>query len=232
MARNNRAAGTQIHREVTRRVHNFVAASLMLVEHTRIFMREQYADTPFLDRYQAKVNGEFADNPLVRFVQDLRNFMLHKGLPDSEMFLDFQPNSALPGSGTLTTGIRIRSAHLSIWSGWSDQARAFIGGSGEFLEIRSFVEAYTDKIQLFHDWLQDELDRFHQADLDKLRTLQGSLNQWGAAAAPPQSPAGMMEAASKDNADEAEEEFSFTLDRGAVRRRAHGFVADSGRRRA
>lgn len=232
MARNNRAAGTQIHREVARRVHNFVAASLMLVEHTRIFMREQYADTPFLDRYQAKVNGEFADNPLVRFVQDLRNFMLHKGLPDSEMFLDFQPNSALPGSGTLTTGIRIRSAHLSIWSGWSDQARAFIGGSGEFLEIRSFVEAYTDKIQLFHDWLQDELDRFHQADLDKLRTLQGSLNQWGAAAAPPQSPAGMMEAASKDNADEAEEEFSFTLDRGAVRRRAHGFVADSGRRRA
>jgi hypothetical protein len=45
MAQDNREAGTQTHREVTRRVHNFVAAALTLVEHTRISMREHYSGT-------------------------------------------------------------------------------------------------------------------------------------------------------------------------------------------
>jgi hypothetical protein len=216
MSRDNLEAGKQTHREVTRRVHNFVAASLTLVEHTRIFMREHYTSTAILDRYQAKVNAEFADDPLVRFVQDLRNFMLHNGLPNSEMFLNFESNPDLPGSGGLTTGIRIRTAHLSAWTRWSHPARAFIEGSGEFLDIRTFAEAYTDKIVLFHDWLQGELDQFHRADLEDVRALQASFNQLGAPATPPpQSDAGVSET-SKNTADEPERDFSFAPDRAAV----------------
>lgn len=92
MAVANREAGSQTHREVTRRVHNFVAGALTLVEHTRIFMRENYGNTPTLDRYQAKVDADFKDQPLVRFVQDLRNYILHNGLPNSEMYMNFQSN--------------------------------------------------------------------------------------------------------------------------------------------
>jgi hypothetical protein len=55
MAVDNREAGQQTHREVTRRAHNFVAAALTLVEHMRIFMRENYSGTPILDRYQTKI---------------------------------------------------------------------------------------------------------------------------------------------------------------------------------
>ncbi len=77
----NREAGSQTHREVTRRVHNFVAAALTLVEHTRIFMRKNYSDTPILDRYQTKIDADFKDEPLVQFVQNLRNYILHNGLP-------------------------------------------------------------------------------------------------------------------------------------------------------
>jgi len=217
MSRDNREAGTQIHREVARRVHNFVAASLTLVEHTRIFMREHYTGTPLLDQYQAKVDAEFADDPLTRFVQDLRNFMLHNGLPDSQMFLDFQPNPELPGSGNFTTGIRIRTANLSTWSRWSDPARAFIDGSGDFLDIRSFAEAYTDKILPFHDWLQRELDGFHVADLEELRGLQALLIQSGAPVTPPPQPAAGVMESPKDVVNETEEEFSFAPDRmGAI----------------
>ena len=211
----NREAGTQTHREVTRRVHNFVAASLTLVEHTRIFMREHYGNTPLLDRYQAKVDAEFADDPLVRFVQDLRNFMLHNGLPHSEMFLNFHSNEALPGGGGLTTGIRIRTAQLSTWSRWSDPARAFIEVSGEFVDIRNFAEAYTHKILLLHDWLQGELDQFHLTDLDDLRKLQASLNHSGE---PPTSTSHVVTSneSSQDGPVEAEADLSFAADRAAV----------------
>jgi hypothetical protein len=180
MSQDNREAGQQTHREVTRRVHNFVAASLTIVEHTRIFMREHYRNTPIFGRYQAKVDAEFANEPLVRFVHDLRNFMLHNGLPESEMFLNFQSNPDLPnGGGVLTTGIHIRAAQLLVWRRWSVPARTYIESSGEFVDIRTFAEAYTDKIVSFHDWLQGELNQFHLADLGELRALETSMNHWG-----------------------------------------------------
>jgi hypothetical protein len=189
MSQNNREAGQQTHREVTRRVHNFVAASLTLVEHTRIFMREHYSNTPILDRYQAKVDADFVNKPLVRFVQDLRNFMLHNGLPESVMFLNFESNPDLPDSGgVLTTGIHIKASQLLGWDRWSVPARTFIESSGEFVDIRTFAETYTDTILSFHDWLQGELDQFHVADLDKLRALQTSLNQMELSATRPSSP--------------------------------------------
>src|SRR3984893_15203246 len=213
----NREARQQTHREVTRRVHNFVAASLTLVEHTRIFMREHYSNTPILDQYQAKVDAELVNAPLVKFVQDLRNFMLHNGLPDSEMFLYFQSNPDLPnGGGVLTTGIRIRAAPLLEWSRWSIPARTFIESSGEFVDIRTFAEAYTDKIVSFHDWLQGELDQFHLADLDELRALETSLNQLEAPATPSPSPAAGVAEASQMSIDEPEQEFAFAPDRTAA----------------
>ena len=217
MSQDNREAGRQIHREVTRRVHNFVAASLTLVEHTRIFMREHYNNTPILDRYQAKVDAEFANQPLLKFVQDLRNFMLHNGLPASEMFLNFKSNPDLPnGGGELTTGIHIRAAQLLEWKGWSVPARTFIESSGEFVDIRIFAESYTDNIVSFHDWLQRELDQFHSADMDELRALQISMDQLGVPATPPLPSAAGITEASQNSIDEPEQEFTFASDRAIV----------------
>lgn len=213
MSLHNREASQQTHREVTRRVHNFVAASLTLVEHTRVFMREHYTNTPVLDRYQAEIDAGFANEPVVRFVQDLRNFMLHKGLPDSEMFLKFQSNPDLrSGGGVLTTGIHIRTDKLLPWSGWSAPARAFIESSGEFVDIWTFAESYTDKIVSFHGWLQGELDQFHSTDMDELRALQASMNELDA---PAPSVAGVTEPPQK-SVEEPEQEFVFVSERAAI----------------
>jgi hypothetical protein len=216
MAVDNREAGQQTHREVVRRVHNFVASALTLVEHTRIFMRENYCSTPVLDRYQAKIDADLANDPLARFVQDLRNYMLHKGLPNSEMHMKFESNPDLPGGGTLETGIQIRAARLQEWDGWSVSARGFIEACGESIDIRTVAETYADKISLFHTWLQRELDQFHSDDLNELRALQDSMNQQEAAANPaPTAPLTMTDA-SREGVDECEQDFSFAPSRAAT----------------
>lgn len=212
----NRDAGQQTHREVTRRVHNFVAAALTLVEHTRIFMREHYGNAAVFERYQAKIDAEFAQEPLAKFVQDLRNFMLHNGLPNSEMFLKFESNPDLPEGGVMQTGIHIRTRPLLEWDNWTAAARTFIESSGEFVDIRSFAEAYTDKIVAFHDWLQGELDQFHLSDLEELRVLQESMSRLEVSAATPRpSTAGTIEAP-QTSADLPEQEFAFAPDRTAA----------------
>lgn len=217
IAQDNQEASQQTHREVTRRVHNFVAASLTLVEHTRIFMREHYSGTPIFAWYQAKIDVEFVNEPLVKFVQDLRNFMLHKGLPESEMFLNFQSNPDLPnGGGVLATGIRIKSDKLSAWGGWSAPARTYIETSGQFIDIRNFAEGYTDKITSFHDLLQGKLNQFHSVDLDELHALQISMNQLEAPTAPAPLYAVSATEISHKIADEPEQKFAFSTDRAAA----------------
>jgi len=216
MAVANREAGSQTHREVTRRVHNFVAAALTLVEHTRIFMRENYSGTPVLDRYQSKIDAEFKSEPLVQFVQNLRNYILHNGLPNSEMYMHFESNRDVSdGSGTLETGIHIPAGPLLEWRGWSAPARTIIENSGEFIDIRAFTEAYTDSILPFHSWLQVELDQFHAADLEELRTLQDLMNQSQSVPSPTRSPSAGMTDAQNDVA-EPEQDFVFASGRSAA----------------
>jgi hypothetical protein len=212
MSQDNREAGDQTHREVTRRVHNFVAAALTLVEHTRVFMREQYANTPVLARFEQKISAELANEPVVKFVQNLRNFMLHKGLPDSEMYLHFQsnPDSHTKG-GELTTGIHIRAAKLLEWDGWSPPARAFIKGSGEFVDIRIFAKAYTDKIVAFQDWLKIELNKVHAGDIEELRALQMEMGERF-----PLPPSMAELAAPPQNTAENEDKYAFTPDRSSA----------------
>ncbi len=218
MSQNNREAGKQIHREVNRRLHNFVAASLTLIEHTRVFMRERYTGTVVFELYQAKVAAEFSNEPLARFLQDLRNYMLHKGLPESTMFLAYESNPQMPdGGGELTTGIRYNANILLAWDGWKAPAKTFIENAGEYVDIHAFVDTYTDKVILFHEWLQNELDRFHAEDLAQLQALQyafAELDTSKLQTVPPSSDSTPDTSDSKSNV--SDDSFEFAQERAAA----------------
>ncbi|MBN8502469.1 MAG: hypothetical protein J0M19_15180, partial [Sphingomonadales bacterium] len=99
MAISNREAGTQAHREVNRRVHNFVAASKTLVDHTRTFMKEHYELTPIWAMYKSEAHKRFSENEVAKFVHDLRNYMLHRALPNSSMFIHYYRDPERPDQG-------------------------------------------------------------------------------------------------------------------------------------
>ena len=68
----------QFNTEIARRLLNFVAAAKALVDNTRNFMSANYSGTDFRKEYQAHVDQELAPDPLVQFIHNLRNYMLHK----------------------------------------------------------------------------------------------------------------------------------------------------------
>jgi hypothetical protein len=174
MLEKNREAGRQAHRELNRHVHNFAASALTLVEHTRIMMREHYADTEFHKAYEDEVAMVFVNEPVANFVQGLRNYMVHKGLPNSHMFLSFKSDpNATDGSGTQETGVRYDTASLLEWPRWKPPARKYLNDSGEHLDVHRFAEAYLVLVNRFYAWLDSTLQDHHKADLEEL----GELNQ-------------------------------------------------------
>lgn len=172
MAVANREAGQQAHREINRLVHNFVAGSMSLIEHTRQFIREHYADTALEGAYEDRVKANFASKPVAKFIQDLRNYMVHKGLPSSQMFLAFDSAGGAGARGELTTGVRYQTGVLLEWDGWTAPAKVYIGAAGEYLDVHIFAESYLEKVLLFHTWLESELRQYHAADLAQLQAMQ------------------------------------------------------------
>ncbi|PHS31014.1 MAG: hypothetical protein COA95_07505 [Methylophaga sp.] len=56
---------------------DFLASAKTLIEHTRIFMDKYYSDSPIHQAYSQKIKDDLANDEPCRFVQDLRNYMLH-----------------------------------------------------------------------------------------------------------------------------------------------------------
>lgn len=205
MMEKNHEAGRQAHRELSRHVHNFVSSALTLVEHTRVFMRTHYAGTDILAVYEKQVTETFAQSPVAQFVQGLRNYMLHKCLPNSSMFMKFTTNpGATDGSGTAETGVHYDTSSLLDWGEWKPLARDYLKQVGEHLDLYEFVQEYLTRLNQFHGWLDGVLAAHHQSDLQELGQLQAQLQ----AISPPRLP--IIAAPVEVPASSTVESFEFT----------------------
>lgn len=176
MMQENREAGLQAHRELNRHVHNFVSSALTLVEHTRVFMRVHYAGTGIMATYEKKVKEIFLHSSVAQFVQGLRNYMLHCGLPNSSMFMKFVANpESKDGSGTMETGIQYDTASLLKWDGWKAEAKIYIEQAGSHLNLHQFSQEYLVLINNFYEWLEAELMAHHHHDIQEFERLQEQL---------------------------------------------------------
>ncbi|WP_292427276.1 hypothetical protein [Mesorhizobium sp.] len=176
MSEGNREAGQQAHRELSRHIHNFVASARTLVDHTRVFIKEYYSQSSVLTQYKDQVSLIFSNDPNSKFVHDLRNYMLHKGLPGSQMFLSFHrdPDNQ-SDAGKIEAGIRLDATSLLEWSGWTAPARLYLETVGKHLDVHQFVESYLVRVNRFHSWLDMTLRKHHQDDLRQLEELQRQL---------------------------------------------------------
>ncbi|MEN3979938.1 hypothetical protein [Acinetobacter sp. CWB-B33] len=172
LMQDNRQGSDQLHREINRKIHNFVASAMTLVEHTRNFMREYYSETNILKDYENKIKNELGQDTLIKFIQDLRNYMVHNGLPPTQMFMEFKSLMDGSGTGITTTGIRIKTDKLLEWSRWTNPAKEYLQSLGEFIDINAMVTEYQSKILEFHQWLDAALENHHYHDLEKLEYLQ------------------------------------------------------------
>ncbi|MBS64299.1 MAG: hypothetical protein CMN27_15305 [Salinisphaera sp.] len=173
MMQEDRDPGQQAHRELNRHVHNFVSSALTLIEHTRNFMRKNYADTNMLADYEKQVVQTFAQSPVAQFIQGLRNYMLHRGLPNSRMFMTFIADpSGENGMGTMETGVTYDTSSLLDWSDWRPQAITYLEQAGKSVDPQAFTEEYVTLVNQFQDWLDSALDAYHESDLKELGELQ------------------------------------------------------------
>jgi hypothetical protein len=162
----------QYFAEVDQRLHNFVASAQSLVEHTRNMIRRRYAEGSELRTlYEQRVRATFPNSPVAMFVQDLRDYTLHKELP--------VPGTTVTMSAATppTAELRLETGRLLAWKrGWSPPAKTYLEAAGEYVVLVDAVTEYGRLVEKFYAWLDAERRRVHADELAAFESLVAAHN--------------------------------------------------------
>jgi hypothetical protein len=133
--------------EITRLFHNFVASAFSLVEHARVIYKTVHTPLQRFPEYETEVKARFVKNPLARFVQDMRNFCLHKELPV------FWSRYTFKRGGDIQARIHFVANDLLKWDNLSKEARQYIASVSNEIDMYQVVIDYAATVEGFYQWL-------------------------------------------------------------------------------
>lgn len=166
-----RDVGVEAHMEVMRLFHNFLASAKTLIDHTRVFVEDHYAETAFKRAYDQKIKTEFASDPLMKFIQDLRNYMLHRRLPSGSISLSITHISESKVENAVTT-ISIDKEKLLTWNNWTQPSRTYLDTLDKQIRISQITNAYGKKVSTLYEWFDRELFKYHEPEIRAFDKLQ------------------------------------------------------------
>jgi hypothetical protein len=152
--------------ETVQRLHNYVAGTMTVVDHSRRIMRGRSG--PMSEEFASKKEKLLANSEL-SFVQDLRNFTLHRSLPQLAHTLSI--NDVNTPEQQFTSEVELSVAELLAWHGWSSSSRRFLKGQGEAVVLRPVIRLHGELVVAINTWLHDELARVNKEALAEVNRL-------------------------------------------------------------
>jgi hypothetical protein len=154
---------------VMRALHNYVASAMALVEHTRRIMRDRSG--PIVNEFERRKLA-LLENPEIQFIQNLRNYVLHRSLPFIGHQVRIQP---APGIDA-TSEIRLSTRELRASDKWSAAARRLIDSNEDEMELRPIVDVHAALVIDLNEWLIEALSRANSGALAEVNRLVDESN--------------------------------------------------------
>ena len=174
--KNREKVGNPVHMELNRHFHNFLAAAKTLIEHTRVFLRQHYDNTEFKRAFDEKIKKEFSVDPLSRFIQDLRNYMLHKGLVGNSLSMSITKIEGTEQFKAESKAI-LKKTDLLEWDRWSKEGKKYLLTKEDEFKISDFCNRYGERVLNLYSWFYKELYSHHSEDYSELVKAQTELER-------------------------------------------------------
>ena len=137
--------------ELDQRLHNQLASTGTLIDHTRRLINCYRSDAPSLATdYDTRKGSVIATNEAA-FLRDLRNYLLHYSLPAVVQTLTMGP-------GITRHAIKLSSTRLLEWDRWNARARAYLSsfGAHDGPTLGADVAAYANAMRGLFTWLFEQ----------------------------------------------------------------------------
>lgn len=153
--------------EVTRRLYNYEASVKSMVDHTRGLYSHLYSKNSLFADYETRKDQTFINNPLVSFVQDLRDYFLHRHIPR----LNF--GRKIEGiSGKNNPTIYFTLEEMKKDEKWSATAKKYLKESDDKVDIINVISTYHQIVTEFYEWFFSRVEEIHLKEREKLWQLQ------------------------------------------------------------
>ena len=147
-----------------RLIHNYLASSISLVDHTRIHIKLIHKEKEFSD-YQPMIEKTFIKNPLCVFIKDFRQYLQHYRLPE----ISFQ---AYAFNIKLKWSIIISTSELEKFSGWKKESKVFIKNKNPRLDLLDVAENYQNVVNDFYNWFTKTQKEIFSEEIKKFEQLK------------------------------------------------------------
>jgi hypothetical protein len=134
------------------RLHNYLASTMTLVDHSRRLMR--YRSGPIADEFNKRKSAVLS-NLEVPFLQDLRNYTLHRTLPALSHHLSM--NNVNTAAAEMTSEVELSVDTLQRWDGWTASSRSFLKTSVDAVQLRPVVRRHGELVYELNAWLLNAL---------------------------------------------------------------------------
>lgn len=141
-------AREEVVAEVTQRLHNYAAGTTTLVDHSRRLLRARSGAV--VDEFGRQL-AIVLENPEIVFVQNLRNFMLHRSLPLIAHRLRLSGGEAEATHGS--SDLLLRTADLLRWDNWSRASRDWLESQTEDVTLRPLIAKHGQMMYELNVWL-------------------------------------------------------------------------------
>lgn len=172
-------------RDFVRRLHNYLAAVKTLVDHTRAF-HARYGAAAELDTSLEERLQRLREEPVVRFLQEFRNPVLHSRLPEIALTIT-------DAGGALRRQLTVAVEELMSIHEWSKHARRFIESASEgyyednrYVDLMTATSDYQSVISEFYNWYYVSVATAHATAIaevtarrQELANLQRAIQQRG-----------------------------------------------------
>lgn len=162
----NRNLLHEAQQEISRLLHNFLAAAKSLVDHTRNITNDFYRDVERKKQLQERIDQTFTNDPLTQFIQGLRNYSLHYHLP----FLGYRLSFGVGKDLKRDIGLNVET--LREWGGWKAPAKRYLDGAGKRIELLPAIESYRNKTKAYYEWFGVDIRELYEEDYKELWELE------------------------------------------------------------
>ncbi len=157
LSRDRRHEAGALHLEFVRRLHNYLAAAKTLVDHTRAF-RSRWTDEACDSAFETTLE-ELLTNPVVKFIQELRNPTQHSRLPPVARVTTFEADSSNPNTVRPVVRLMVKARDLENLYEWSSLALAYIRANvdHENVDVTLALRRYQELLESLYAWFFQQL---------------------------------------------------------------------------
>ena len=157
LSRDRRHEARALHLEFVRRLHNYLAAVKTLIDHTRAF-RDRWTDEAFNSAFETRLK-ELLSNPVVKFIQQLRNPTQHSRLPPVARVTIFDADSSKPNMIRPVVRLMVKARDLENLYAWSSLALEYIRANADYenVDVTLALRRYQELLESFYAWFFQQL---------------------------------------------------------------------------